>query len=125
MTSISLIHSREKLYTPTSQESTHIDQKSSAHFTSRTRSCGSGTRRRQAEPGEERRMDGAPRRYEMGGAGPAGNVESAARRARRGRGGELSIATVHAHVNENRPESYWNYDSLQVSLLGRKIERQI
>lgn len=69
-------------------------------------------------------MDGAPRRYEMGGAGPAGNVESAARRARRGRGGELSIATVHAHVNENRPESYWNYDSLQVSCLGRMFVRE-
>lgn len=63
----------------------------------------------------------APRRYEMGGAGPAGPVESAARRARRARGGELSVATVYANVNENRPESYWNYDSLQVGAIPRRL----
>lgn len=54
------------------------------------------------------------RRYELGGAGPAGPVESAARRARKARGGELSVATVYAHVNESRPADYWDYDSLHV-----------
>jgi hypothetical protein len=56
----------------------------------------------------------APRRYELGGAGPAGPVESAARRARKSRGGVLSVATVYAHVNEERPAEYWDYDSLHV-----------
>jgi casein kinase II subunit alpha len=54
------------------------------------------------------------RRYELGGAGPAGPVESAARRARKARGGELSVATVYTHVNESRPAEYWDYDSLHV-----------
>jgi hypothetical protein len=55
-----------------------------------------------------------PRRFELGGAGPASSVESAARRARRTRGGELSVATVYANVNEQRPADYWDYDSLHV-----------
>lgn len=54
------------------------------------------------------------RRYEVGGSGPTNGVESAARRARKSRGGELSIATVYAHVNESRPAEYWDYDSLHV-----------
>jgi hypothetical protein len=41
-------------------------------------------------------------------------VESAARRARQARGGELSVAAVYAHVNEHRPAEYWDYDSLHV-----------
>lgn len=57
-------------------------------------------------------MEGT-RRYELGGAGPAG-PESAARRARRHRGGKVSVATVYADVNEHRPPEYWDYDNLQV-----------
>lgn len=53
------------------------------------------------------------RRYELGGAGPAG-PESAARRARRQRGGEVSIATVYSNVNEHQGSDYWDYDNLQV-----------
>lgn len=54
------------------------------------------------------------RRYELGGAGPAG-PESAARRARRQRGGKVSVATVYADVNEHRPAEYWDYDNMQLS----------
>lgn len=53
------------------------------------------------------------RRYELGGAGPAG-PESAARIARRNRGGVLSVSTVYRDVNVNRPAEYWDYDNLHV-----------
>lgn len=53
------------------------------------------------------------RRYDVGGAGPAG-PESAARRARRQRGGQVSVATVYTDVNIHRPPDYWDYDNLQV-----------
>ena len=53
------------------------------------------------------------RRYELGGAGPAG-PESATRRARRQRGGEVSVATVYKDINVHRAADYWDYDNLQV-----------
>ena len=53
------------------------------------------------------------RRYELGGAGPAG-PESAARRARRQRGGVLSVATVYNDINVKRPPDYWDYDNMHI-----------
>lgn len=58
-------------------------------------------------------MDQMPRRLDLGGSGPAG-PESAARRSRRLRGGKVSVATVYADVNDNRPPEYWDYDNLQI-----------
>ncbi len=57
-------------------------------------------------------MEGG-RRYELGGAGPAG-PESAARGARRQRGGVLSESAVYRDINESRPPDYWDYDNLHV-----------
>lgn len=61
---------------------------------------------------EEVALEG-PRRYELGGAGPAG-PESATRQARRARGGVMSVANVYRDVNVHRPADYWDYDNLSV-----------
>ncbi|GAB0495562.1 hypothetical protein MMPV_006864 [Pyropia vietnamensis] len=73
---------------------------------------GGGTGPGSAVPGAPPDAVATPR-YDPGGAGPAG-PPSAARRSRQERGGVFSVSKVYANVNEVRPPSYWDYDSMNI-----------